>query len=98
MVFLSLQAVLLKDFTVQCLILEHGYYTATRGHKNIWVFPNDTYMPRRLTDLPAEFVEKMSKKRRQFQDQCVCTLRSTATMDDATDETYLDYFRRSSLA
>jgi hypothetical protein len=66
-----LQTILLKDFTMQYLILEHGYYTVTQGHRNIWVFPNDTYLPRKLSDLPAEFVEKLSKKRRQFQDQCV---------------------------
>uniref|UniRef100_A0A914WT30 Uncharacterized protein n=1 Tax=Plectus sambesii TaxID=2011161 RepID=A0A914WT30_9BILA len=63
------KSVLLKDFTMQCLILEHGYYTVTQGHRNIWVFPNDTYLPRRLADLPAEYVEKLSKKRRQVQDQ-----------------------------
>ncbi|CAB3405456.1 unnamed protein product [Caenorhabditis bovis] len=72
-VFVSLpvrdRMLILKRFAVHCLIIEHGYYTASANIDDVWLISNGTCMPRNVERLPEESKISISADRRWRQEK-----------------------------
>jgi len=70
---------LLKRFAIYHLILEHGYYTAQLGLKDVWLISNGTCMPRSVDVLSDECASLVTEDRKwrqeklykQMTDRCI---------------------------
>uniref|UniRef100_A0A8R1HRK7 Uncharacterized protein n=1 Tax=Caenorhabditis japonica TaxID=281687 RepID=A0A8R1HRK7_CAEJA len=63
------RAVILKRFAVHCLILEHGYYTASANIDDVWLITNGTCMPRNVEKLEEGSRISVSADRRWRQEK-----------------------------
>lgn len=61
--------ILLKNFAVENLVIEHGYYTASLQVDDVWLISNGTCMPRNVNVLPEESKCKVSEDRKWRQEK-----------------------------
>ncbi|KAF8363836.1 nhr-19, partial [Pristionchus pacificus] len=61
--------ILLKNFAVENLVIEHGYYTASLQVDDVWLISNGTCMPRNVNVLPEESKCKVSADRKWRQEK-----------------------------
>ncbi|CAD5215009.1 unnamed protein product [Bursaphelenchus xylophilus] len=55
--------ILLKRFSVHHLLIEHGYYTACSGLRDIWLISNGSYMPKTINEMPDELKKNLPEAR-----------------------------------
>ncbi|CAI5442848.1 unnamed protein product [Caenorhabditis angaria] len=74
------KSTILKRFAVHCLILEHGYYTASSDYEDVWLISNGTCMPRNFGTTPekegrisvtADRLWRQEKLYKQMTDSCI---------------------------
>ncbi|CAD5210283.1 unnamed protein product [Bursaphelenchus okinawaensis] len=78
---LSERMVLLKRFSVHHLLIEHGYYTARSGLRDIWLISNGSYMPKTVNEMPDE-VKKGIPQERMWRQEKLYTRMTNRCIDE----------------